>query len=176
MTFPWITYVFLTEMLVKIIPAFMLVTLNAIMINGFHKVIQRRSTLCIQNPKIEKDLMEKINSNVKSSYGRSFWKSKYIHRKIARMRRVSKKDKNIIKLLFLMSIIFFLTNMPMAIGRILSSFGYHNEPVFKDFVILSNVLEVLYAASNFYLYCLCNSQIRQKVQSSRKYNQHFPHF
>ena len=157
-TFPWITYVLLTELFVKIIPALLLVSLNAVMIHGFNKVIQRRSTLCIQTPQLKK-----ISRKIKPKLRKHLWKSKYIHHKISKMRMVSKKDKNIIKLLFFMSIIFFVTNIPMAIGRILASFGYHDEPNYKNFVVISNVLEVLYAASNFYLYCMCNAQIRRKV-------------
>ena len=31
------------------------------------------------------------------------------------------------------------------------------------FVVCCNILEILFAASNFYLYVLCNKEIRNKV-------------
>ena len=80
-----------------------------------------------------------------------------------RQKTISKKDQNAMKLLFFLSIEFFFTNIPMAVVKIAMSFGYSDEAIFEEFVVLSIVLEVSFAASNFYLYCLCNSQIRRKV-------------
>ena len=77
------------------------------------------------------------------------------------MRTFSKKEKNIISLLFLLSIAF-LTNIPMAALIIMRAFGFsYNLTDF--FVALINMLELVLAASNFYLYCFCNSKIRAKV-------------
>ena len=76
---------------------------------------------------------------------------------------ISKKDQHAMKLLLFLGIEFFFTNIPMAIVKIAMSLGYNDEPVFREFVVLSIVLEVSFAASNFYLYCICNSIIRRKV-------------
>ena len=158
MTFPWVTFVILSEMFVKIIPAIILVILNAVVIDGLQKVLKRRNTLCIQDAQMKA-------YHVKSEILKScpeYKESVYLH-KIAKLRKVSKRDTNIMKLLLVMSLVFFCTNVPMAVGRIMSAVGFHHQLGFQQFVILSNVLEVFYAASNFYLYCFCNSQIRNKV-------------
>ena len=77
------------------------------------------------------------------------------------MRRFSKKEKNIISLLFLLSLAF-LTNIPMAVVQIMIAFGFTYN--LTDFVVAAiNILELVFAASNFYLYCFCNSKIRAKV-------------
>ena len=77
---------------------------------------------------------------------------------------ISAKDKSLIRLLFAMSLVFFATNIPMAIGRIIESFDIStDEPYFKEFTIVANVLEIIFAASNFYLYCFCNYHFRKNV-------------
>ena len=78
--------------------------------------------------------------------------------------KISKRDKNLINLLFLLGIVFSVTNLPIAIARIFLAFGFKNEQYFRQFIVLSNILEVFFAASNFYLYCLFNVQVRQKVK------------
>ena len=80
------------------------------------------------------------------------------------MRRFSKKEKNIISLLFLLSLAF-LTNIPMAAIQIMRVFGFSLN-LTDFFVALINILELVFAASNFYLYCFCNSKIRAKVPPS----------
>ena len=81
------------------------------------------------------------------------------------MRTFSKKEKNIISLLFLLSLAF-LTNIPMAVVQILRVFGFSFN--LTSFVVaLINMLELVFAASNFYLYCFCNSKIRAKVTSKK---------
>ena len=77
---------------------------------------------------------------------------------------MSKKDRMAMKLLVFLSIEFCFTNIPMAVVKIAMAFGYSDEPVFHEFVVFSIILEITFAASNFYLYCLCNSQVRKKVQ------------
>ena len=138
-------------MFVKFIPAFTLIALNTIMIKDFQNIIKRRTTLCIQKPKMSVPPFKGEEINLKLKHCKQ------------RLRKFAKKDRNVIKLLLSMSIIFALTNLPMAIARILHAFGYHHYMAFNNFVILSNTLEVIYAASNFYLYCVCNSQFRNKV-------------
>ena len=85
------------------------------------------------------------------------------------MRTFSKKEKNIISLLFLLSIAF-LTNIPMAAIQIMRVFGFSFS--LTDFIVaLINILELVFAASNFYLYCFCNSKIRAKVRVSKNVNE-----
>ena len=79
---------------------------------------------------------------------------------------ITKKDQATMKLLCFLSIEFFFTNIPMAIVKIAMAFGYSDEPIFHEFLVLSIMLEISFAASNFYLYCFCNTQIRRKVKSS----------
>ena len=79
---------------------------------------------------------------------------------------MSKKDRMAMKLLVFLSIEFCFTNIPMAVVKIAMAFGYSDEPVFHEFVVFSIILEITFAASNFYLYCLCNSQVRKKVHRS----------
>ena len=86
------------------------------------------------------------------------------------VRTFSKKEKNIISLLFLLSIAF-LTNIPMAAIQIMKVFVFKFSPT-DFFVALINILELVFAASNFYLYCFCNSKIRAKVTKiSRNVNE-----
>ena len=78
--------------------------------------------------------------------------------------QISKKDKSLIRLLFMMSLVFFITNIPMAIGRIIQSFDISTEDkFFKEFAVVTNVMEIFFASSNFYLYCFCNLQFRRNV-------------
>ena len=81
-------------------------------------------------------------------------------------RLLAQKDQNLMRLLFFLGVTFFVCNIPMAVIRILVSIGFTTEPIFKEFRIIINTIEVLFAASNFYCYCLCNVQIRQKVVDS----------
>jgi hypothetical protein len=42
---------------------------------------------------------------------------------------------------------------------------FRGSSAFEMFIIMCNLLEVSFAASNFYLYCLSNREIRKKVDS-----------
>lgn len=64
----------------------------------------------------------------------------------------------------MMSLVFFVTNIPMGVGRIIQSLGISSKDnFFKEFAIVANVMEISFAASNFYLYCFCNRQFRRNV-------------
>ena len=66
----------------------------------------------------------------------------------------------------MMSLVFFVTNIPMAVGRIIQSLGITTkDKIFKEFAIVANVMEIFFAASNFYLYCFCNYQFRRNVRN-----------
>ena len=84
---------------------------------------------------------------------------------------VSRRDKSLMRLLFMMSLVFFLTNIPMAVGRIIQSLGITTKDrFFKEFAIVANVMEMVFAASNFYLYCFCNNQFRRNVRRENNAN------
>ena len=84
---------------------------------------------------------------------------------------VSRRDKSLMRLLFMMSLVFFLTNIPMAVGRIIQSLGFTTKDrFFKEFAIVANVMEMVFAASNFYLYCFCNHQFRRNVRTANIQN------
>ena len=214
-TFPWVVYVVLAELFVKVIPSFLLVSLNALMINRFHKVIERRSILraktfvegstrlsliaditdiqesnladkdtsrrvsilevAKEDTKIDEksvnhntnDLIYQKASGFRLNTENILKKPKSSKNEHSKTYLVSKKDKSLIKLLFVLSLVFFVANIPMAIGRTLGAFGYSSNDhfVMKVFFTICNILEFFFAASNFYLYCFCNAKIRKKVCS-----------
>ena len=139
-SYPWITYTVLTEMLMKILPCFLLVILNSFIIVKFKN--SRRRVL---------------NSIVRGNSKRM------------KKSGISKRDKNLVNLMIALNIIFLMTNLPMAIARIMIGCGIDtSNHLFREFEAVSNSLEVFFAASNFYLYCLCNMQIRKKVSTGPK--------
>ena len=134
-SFPWITYTVLTEILMKILPSFLLVILNSSIIMKF------------------KNSRKRVLNSI-------------VRRNSKRMRKsgISKRDKNLVNLMIVLNIIFLVTNLPMAIARIMIGCGIDTtNHMFREFEAVSNSLEVFFASSNFYLYCLCNMQIRKKV-------------
>ena len=139
-SYPWIVYTILTEMLMKILPSLLLVILNSSIIMKFKKTRKRV-----------------LNSIVRRK------------NKMKKEMSVSKRDKNLINLMIVLNIIFLVTNLPMAIARIMIGCGIDTtNHFFREFEAVSNSLEVFFAASNFYLYCLCNMQIRKKVSTRGK--------
>ena len=151
-SYPWIVYTVLSELIMKIIPALLLVVLNTMIIIKFKKT---RISVAKNNQGIEKQRGALTKRN--SIYAGVQQRNSY---SLAKRRR----DQNLINLLFVLYFIFLLTNMPMAVGRIMIGCGIDTKvPPFREFEVVSNTLEVVFAASNFYLYCLCNTQIRTKV-------------
>ena len=129
----------------KIIPSLLLVFLNVMIIR---KVKRTRIAICKNKPSL-------INEE-------SYQKKR--SRNQSREHYISKKDRNLINLFFTLYGLFLICNIPMAIVRIVISTGLDPTiKTFREFRVLSNTLEVVFAASNFYLYCLCNVQIRRKV-------------
>ena len=206
-TYPWIVYVVLAELFVKILPSFLLVSLNALMINRFHKVIERRSVMrakCFvegssklsliaditdiresnladkephrrssilvstRNDKPRKATIYRKASGFRLNTENILRKSKVPENEQPRTYLISKKEKSLIKLLFVLSLVFFMANIPMGIARILDAFGFTMKDYFvmEVFSTTCNILEVVFAASNFYLYCFCNAKIRRKVCSN----------
>ena len=148
-SYPWIVYTVLTELIMKIIPAILLVVLNNIIIR---KVKKTRAAVAAA---------KSCNAEQGEALKRRVFK---IFRR--RQHIISKRDRNLIDLFSVLYISFLVTNLPMAVVRILSGCGFNMEDrIFHEFRTLSNTLEALFASSNFYLYCLCNVQIRRKVTS-----------
>ena len=173
--YPWVTYVILTELFVKILPTVLLLALNFLMADRFYRIVEQRRILRARNfvsgsgqllagaegteGKVGKAQDRKglarnsslTSLNLESTHQRSF---------LVGIKTFSDKDKNIITLLFFLTLIFIVTNIPMAGARIMEAFGHTRAPIF---ICTVNILEVSFAASNFYLYCLCNARIREKV-------------
>ena len=136
----------------KIIPAILLVYLNTMIIR---KVKRTRLAIAKNSALVE---VKDKNKSEKRLRFRSGKNSQFI----------SKRDQNLINLFFVLYFLFLLCNIPMAIIRILMGTGINTDtPTFREFRVLSNTMEVFFAASNFYLYCLCNMQIRRKVNLVR---------
>ena len=151
-SYPWIVYTVLSELIMKIIPALLLVVLNTMIIIKFKKTRISVAKNC-QGIERQRGVLTKRNSIYAGVQQRNSYS-------LAKRRR----DQNLINLLFVLYFIFLLTNMPMAVGRIMIGCGIDTKvPPFREFEVVSNTLEVVFAASNFYLYCLCNTQIRTKV-------------
>ena len=120
----------------KIFPSLLLVILNTCIIIRFKRTRER-----VVNNIVRRDSKKKIKYD-----------------------GISKRDQNLINLMIVLNVVFLVTNLPMAIARILIGFGIDTtNHLFKEFEAVSNSLEVFFAASNFYLYCFCNMQIRKKV-------------
>ena len=216
-TYPWVIYVVLAELFVKVLPSVLLVSLNTMMISRFHEVIERRSIMQAKSfvegttkLSLIADITDIQKTNLATtdipgkpalappSEDNQIRQSKSGQRKVHTIRTIyrkasgfrlntesvlqkaqtipneqptpksymiSRKEKSLIKLLFVLSLVFFVANIPMAIARILVSLGFTNEDhiMMKVFFIICNLLEFFFAASNFYLYCFCNAKIRRKV-------------
>ena len=77
-----------------------------------------------------------------------------------------------ISLLTIIILLFFICNFPQAILRIIHSVDGHHykyNVAFQIFRITCNLLEFSNASSNFYIYFLCNRQIREHVNYLLKY-------
>ena len=76
----------------------------------------------------------------------------------------SQHSLNTLRLLVFLGTEFIVTNIPMAVVKICLACGLDSKtPGFKQFQTLSIVLEVFFAASDFYLFCFCHKSFRKKV-------------
>ena len=175
--YPWVTYVILTELFVKILPAVLLLTLNFLMADRFYRIVEQRRLLRAKNfasgsgqllPATEGDKGEASKDGKELARNCSLTNPTpgVLHQRsfLVGIKTLCDKDKNIITLLFFLTLIFIVTNMPMAGARIMQAFGHTLAGTSASiFSCIVNILEVSFAASNFYLYCLCNARIREKV-------------
>ena len=75
-------------------------------------------------------------------------------------------------LLTIINVLFFICNFPQAILRIMHSLDGHHYKYnvgFQIFRIICNLLEFSNASLNFYIYFLCNRQVREHVNYLLKY-------
>ena len=75
-------------------------------------------------------------------------------------------------LLTIINVLFFICNFPQAILRIMHSLDGHHYKYnvgFQIFRIMCNLLEFSNASLNFYIYFLCNRQVREHVNYLLKY-------
>ena len=82
------------------------------------------------------------------------------------------QERTVIILLTIINILFFICNFPQAILRITQSLDGHHykyNVAFQIFRITCNLLEFSNASSNFYIYFLCNRQVRDHVNYLLKY-------
>lgn len=203
-TAPWVTYIFLTELMVKVLPSILLLVLNLLMADRFYKVVQRRramrarvfmrgsSRLSLHGeeegseaPQVAAVISRRASTmEAAASFtletefpGKrpesQFAKNQHSIRKSIRIgiQTFSRKEKNIITLLFLLSLAFAITNIPMAVCQMLRAFGHFSPTELPNQTIWAvvNNLEVMFIASNFYLYCFCNTKIRNKVSFTKKH-------
>ena len=96
--------------------------------------------------------------------------------------------ENTIRLLSFMAAEFILTSTPAAVMNIMTACGFESSSPtfeaswfvvsnkyslkinFQDFQTVCIVLEVFFAASDFYLFCWCHDSLRQKVTNSKVRN------
>ena len=187
--FPWVVFVILAELFVRVIPSLLLVSLNAVMIHQFHAIIEKRDILRARtfvrgsaqlsiaaagdNKEQHRVELNQDITTIKQKLKPRFCqnKNKTENSRYEKPKNtfflVSKKDRSLIKLLFVMSVVFFVANIPMAFIRTVQAFNISSDTqVFKQFIIISNVAEIFFAASNFYLYCLCNNKFRTTVSAN----------
>ena len=141
-TYPWITYVVSTEIGLKILPSAALAFINWKLFKTGK--IRFKSCICINRlSKIfrHKQFSWNLNNN-----------------------DVSEDVDPTAQLIFFLSVEFIVTSIPMTVVKILVACGHDSsETIFKDFQTVSIVLEVFFAASDFYLFCWCHQAFREKV-------------
>ena len=59
---------------------------------------------------------------------------------------------------------FIVCNFPQAILRIINSHEYNQNVGFQVFRMVVNLMEFLNASVNFYVYFVCNRQIREEAK------------
>ena len=181
---PWVTYVILTELMLKILPSILLLILNFLMAERYYQVVetrakQRASSFVAGSSQLMS--AEGINTPDKKNHFKA--KKQALAYGCSQKQRnprlgagkglktFSTKDKSLLLLLFTLTIVFIITNIPMAVVRIMTAFDRFIPPILKCVV---NVLELSFASTNFYLYCLCNERIRKKVAISDPFSYMFP--
>lgn len=81
------------------------------------------------------------------------------------------RDDNLVILLTVVTISFFITLVPGGVSNAIYTQIHSTEKDFEIFMAVTNDLEMLNHAMNFYLYVLCSKPIREAIKSvcSRQY-------
>ena len=89
--------------------------------------------------------------------------------KNSRKRRMSiihyKKEKSIVVILVMVTFMFTVSTIPNGIGLIFKYLApeVNENATFQNFKVITNLFELVNASLNFYMYCLCNKDIRHQA-------------
>ncbi|XP_035220669.1 probable G-protein coupled receptor AH9.1 [Stegodyphus dumicola] len=130
-------YLMVKEVIVRLGPVLLLAILNTTIIVTFRKTLKKR-----------REMLNMSTSNSAAQQHRDGNK-KY------------REEQRLIILLAGIVILFFITMTPAAILTILNSDDKEFNFGFQLFRAIANVLELSNYAMNFYVYCMCSSEIRR---------------
>ncbi|XP_013777853.1 probable G-protein coupled receptor B0563.6 [Limulus polyphemus] len=127
-------YLLVKEIIVRIGPVILLAIMNTAIIVTFRKTVRKR-----------RELLNSSNSN-------------YSQKESTRKFR---EERRLVVLLGGIVILFFVCMTPAAILTLLNSDHRELDFGFQLFRAIANVLELANFAMNFYVYCLCSTEIRR---------------
>lgn len=130
-------YLMVKEVIVRLGPVFLLAILNTTIIITFRKTLKKR-----------RDLLKM------SSLGSSHQQQRDSGKKY-------REEQRLIILLAGIVILFFISMTPAAVLTILNSDDKEFNFGFQLFRAIANVLELSNYGMNFYVYCMCSSEIRR---------------
>ncbi|XP_013774549.1 probable G-protein coupled receptor B0563.6 [Limulus polyphemus] len=127
-------YLLIKEIIVRIGPVIVLAILNIAIIVAFRRMVRKRRSL--------------LNSSNSS------------HSNQKESSRKLMEERRLVVLLGGIVLLFFVCMTPAAVLTLLNSDHKELEFGFQLFRAIANVLELANFAMNFYVYCLCSSEIR----------------
>ncbi|CAL4125009.1 unnamed protein product, partial [Meganyctiphanes norvegica] len=146
-TEPWfLAYEWIRQTIVTFIPITLMIVLNSLLIKQFIKISKARFAM-------QRNSLHNICDDIKSS------RNKFL---------MKKDDRNLIKLLAVITISFFITQFLSGIFNAMYTENRHDDLPFEIFRAIANDLEVLNHAMNFYLYILYIKPFRQSLKSMIK--------
>lgn len=128
-------YLYVKEIIVRLGPVVILALLNTAIIITFRKTVKKKKIL------LRSSL---IGTNQLREGNKKF-----------------REEKRLVALLGGISILFFICMTPAAVLTLLNSDEKERNFGFQTFRAVANVLELANYAMNFYVYCLCSSEIRR---------------
>lgn len=150
-------YLVVSEIFLRIGPIIVLIILNPLIIIKFRE-ISRKKDLLKRNPIFN---MDPINYAVaenlcEESAPRVSGQSSLVKRSAQRL----KEERMLVLVLISLIILFVFCTTPATILSISYSVKLNYNLNFQVFRAVSNILELLNFTLNFYIYCLCSSEIR----------------
>ncbi|XP_013777254.1 probable G-protein coupled receptor AH9.1 [Limulus polyphemus] len=127
-------YLLIKEIIVRIGPVILLAILNTTIIVAFRRTVRKRRELL---------------NNSKSNYSQKESNRKF------------REERRLVVLLGGIVILFFVCMTPAAVLTLLNSDHKELDFGFQLFRAIANVLELANFAMNFYVYCLCSTEIRR---------------